>query len=65
MLFLQGRKDTMASSDLITEVAVAHKKATIYFVEDGDHSFKVPKRAGKSPQEISEEIKSAVSKFIK
>lgn len=51
-LFLQGTRDTLAKVDLITQVCKDLPKATLRFIEGGDHSFKVLKKLGKSREEI-------------
>ena len=44
MLFLQGTKDEFARRDLITGVCESlGPRATLRWIEGGDHSFKVPK----------------------
>jgi hypothetical protein len=49
MLFLQGTRDEFAQLDLLTEVCEKlGSRATLHLIEDGDHSFKVPKRTGKT-----------------
>lgn len=50
MLFLQGSRDAFGTTDEIRAVIKKHKlPATLYAIEGGDHSFKVPKSVG--PQE--------------
>ena len=47
MLFLQGTRDEFAQLDLLQEVVQGlGARATLQLIEDGDHSFKVPKRVG-------------------
>lgn len=47
MLFLQGTRDEFANLDLLERVLKRlGPLATLHLVEGGDHSFKVPKRAG-------------------
>jgi uncharacterized protein len=47
MLFLQGTRDQFARLDLVTDVCEGLKpKATLHLIEDGDHSFSVPKGSG-------------------
>ncbi|HVI43483.1 MAG TPA: alpha/beta family hydrolase [Chitinophaga sp.] len=43
MLFLQGTKDTLATTELITTVCKSLKKATLIQLEGADHSFKAGK----------------------
>ena len=49
MLFLQGTRDQFAQLDLVTTVCRRlGPRATLHLIEDGDHSFNVPKRTGRS-----------------
>jgi predicted alpha/beta-hydrolase family hydrolase len=62
MLFLQGTRDRLADVGLIGEVCEGlGERATLHVVDDGDHSFKVPKRAGRSYDEVIAELAVAVS----
>jgi predicted alpha/beta-hydrolase family hydrolase len=55
MLFVQGTRDRLAPLDLIGPV-VAGLGATLHVIDDGDHSFRVPKRAGREPEEVLDEV---------
>jgi uncharacterized protein len=49
MLFLQGTRDQFAQLNLITAVCRRlGPRATLHLIEEGDHSFNVPKRTGRS-----------------
>ena len=39
------------------------ERATLHVVEGGDHSFKVPKRSGRSDEEALDELADAVRSF--
>jgi len=53
MLFLQGTRDEFAQLDLLTGVCERlGRRATLQLVDDADHSFKVPKRAGLTPVQV-------------
>lgn len=57
MLFLQGTRDQFAQLDLITSVcARLGDRATLHLVDGGDHSFGVPKRSGRTPDAVLEEL---------
>jgi uncharacterized protein len=61
MLFVQGTRDRLAESDRIAAVVAALKGgASIHVVEDADHGFDVPKRAGRSPEDVYDEMAVAV-----
>ena len=57
MLFLQGTRDEFAQLDLLREViARLGDRATLHLIEEGDHSFKVPKRTGKTEADVMNEL---------
>ena len=64
MLFLQGSRDAFGTTDEIRSVIKKHKlPATLYAIEGGDHSFKVPKSAG--PQEkVYESVMDEIARWL-
>jgi predicted alpha/beta-hydrolase family hydrolase len=57
MLFLQGTRDEFAQLDLLQDiVSKLGDRATLHLIEEGDHSFKVPKRTGKSEGDVMKEL---------
>ena len=55
MLFLQGSRDAFGTTDEIQTVIKKHKlRATLYTIEGGDHSFKVPKSTGLTQEQVYE-----------
>jgi uncharacterized protein len=57
MLFLQGTRDQFAQLDLIT--SVCHRlgpKSTLHLIDEGDHSFNVPRRTGRSSASVIDEL---------
>ena len=65
MLFVQGTRDALADLTLMRRVTDGlHARATLHVVEGGDHSFKVLKRSGRSPDAVLDEIATAVSDWI-
>ena len=57
MLFLQGTRDEFAELELLTGVCdKLGKRATLHLIEDGDHSFKVPKRSGRTAEQVMGEL---------
>jgi predicted alpha/beta-hydrolase family hydrolase len=57
MLFLQGTRDAFAELELITAVCGRlDNRATLHLVDGGDHSFAVPKRSGRTPEAVLEEL---------
>lgn len=61
MLFLQGTRDEFAQLDLLQEVVgKLGDRATLHLIEEGDHSFKVPKRTGKSEGDVMKELAETI-----
>jgi predicted alpha/beta-hydrolase family hydrolase len=61
MLFLQGTRDDFADLALLEPVcARLERRATLHVVEGADHSFRVPKRAGRSDADVLAELTKAV-----
>ena len=65
MLFVQGTRDAFARPDLLASVlAGLGDRATLHSIEDGDHSFAVPRRAGRAPGEVEAEVASAIAGWL-
>jgi predicted alpha/beta-hydrolase family hydrolase len=61
MLFLQGTRDEFAELELLTGVCEKlGERATLHLIEDGDHSFKVPKRSGRTAEQVMGEIAETI-----
>lgn len=64
MLFLQGTRDRLARLDLLEPVlAGLDGRATLHVVDDADHSFHVPKRSGRTDEEVLAELADRVAAF--
>jgi predicted alpha/beta-hydrolase family hydrolase len=64
MLFLQGTRDEFAQLDLITRVCEElGPRATLHLIDDADHSFKVPKRSGRSAEQVMAELADRIAAF--
>jgi len=65
MLFLQGTRDEFATPELLRGVIDnLGRRATVHLVDDGDHSFKVPKRTGKTEADVIRELAHAVETWF-
>lgn len=65
ILFIQGERDALCRLELLARVrAGLAAPERLLVITDGDHSFKVPKRTGRSEAEITAEICGAVAEFI-
>ena len=64
MLFLQGSRDRLANRDLLRPLLPAlEPPATLHEIVDGDHSFKVPKRTGRSADEVLDELAATLAQW--
>lgn len=65
MLFIQGTRDSLCKLDLLNPILKKlGAKATLHVIDGGDHSFRVPKRMGKSQSDVVEEIAKALTDWI-
>ena len=63
MLFVQGSRDAFGTEDEIRAIIEKYGlKASLYAVERGDHSFKVPKSV-KPQQQVYEEVMDEVARW--
>jgi uncharacterized protein len=62
MLFLQGTRDEFADLKLLRPVVASlGARVTLHLVEDGDHSFHVPKRSGRTDDDVMGELVQALT----
>jgi predicted alpha/beta-hydrolase family hydrolase len=66
MLFVQGARDAFGTKQ---EIAGVIKKlnleATLHAIDEGDHSLKVPKKAGVSQSDVYQSAMDAIANWIK
>ena len=65
MLFFSGTRDSLARVDLIEEHLRPLPTATIELIEDADHSFRVPKRTGRTFEEVLEGIATRTIEWLR
>jgi predicted alpha/beta-hydrolase family hydrolase len=66
MLFIQGNRDRLCDLGLLENAIKALSTSVrLHVIEQGDHSFKVPKRTGRSEQDIWDEISQTINDWIK
>ena len=66
MLFVQGTRDSLGSTDEIAPIVKELKlPAEIYVIEGGDHSFKAPKKFGRTQEEVYEAAMDAIVEWAK
>ena len=64
MLFLQGESDRLADLDLLRPVCAGlRERATLHVVPDADHSFHVPKRSGRTDDEVLAELAQTAAQW--
>lgn len=57
MLFLQGMRDKLADLEFLKPVChKLGKQATLHTIEWADHGFHVPKKSGRTDEEVIEEL---------
>jgi hypothetical protein len=65
MLFLQGTRDEMADASLIeSTVAALGTRATLRWVQDGDHSFHVRARSGRDDAQVMNDALDVMHDWI-
>lgn len=66
MLFLQGTRDQFAQLDLITTVCGRLAgRATLHPIAEGNHSFGVPKRTGRTPSSVIDELADTLVRWAR
>jgi len=64
MLFLQGTRDEFATLELLRGVVDRlGNRATLHLIEDGDHSFKVPKGTGKTERDVMDDLATTIQQW--
>ena len=65
MLFVQGSRDAFGTGEEIRGVIKKLRfPAKLYVVEGGDHSFKVAKSAGVTPQQVHESVMNEIAAWL-
>jgi len=63
-LFFAGTRDRLSPPELVVPIAASVPDGTLEVVEDGDHSFKVPKRSPTSNEEVLDNVTGAAADWI-
>lgn len=64
-LFLQGSKDKLANIELMNEVVGGLSNVEMEVIQYGDHSFNVPKKSGKTKEEVMNHLIKKSAAWIK
>ena len=66
MLFIQGSRDAFGSTDEIRDVIKRlHLPATLYPIEGGDHSLKVPKKGNPPQEQVYETTMDEIARWLR
>ena len=65
MLFVQGTRDALCDLDRLREVLAPIPHATLVTIDGGDHSFRLPRRTGKTDGEVWTEIVAIVARWLR
>lgn len=66
MLFVQGTRDPFGSPDELAPIlAKLPAKVAVFSVDQGGHSFEVPKRTGRSLDDVMESVLDRVAAFVR
>jgi predicted alpha/beta-hydrolase family hydrolase len=65
MLFIQGTRDSFGTPDELRAIIKSdHLPATLYPIEGGDHSLKVPKSAGVPQQQVFDSTMHEIASWL-
>ena len=66
MLFLQGTRDALADTQLISSVTKRlGERASLHVIPDADHSFHVPARTGRTDAEAMSDMLDVLAVWIR
>ena len=65
MLFVEGTRDPFCPLGTLEPVLAEIADADLHVIEDGDHSFNVPRSSGRSTDDARAELIAAVARWIK
>ena len=64
MLFLTGTRDALCPLEALRPVLAGLPSATLHVIDDGDHSFVVRKKSGRTPADVMDELLSATCAWL-
>jgi len=64
MLFISGSRDLLAPLDALGPLVANLSGASLEVIEEGDHSFKVPKRTGLDSETVLDHISEITTRWI-
>jgi predicted alpha/beta-hydrolase family hydrolase len=63
-LFVQGTRDSLANLELLAPIVAQMPRARLHLIEGGDHSFSLPRRAGRTDEQVWREIITIVAAWL-
>jgi predicted alpha/beta-hydrolase family hydrolase len=64
MLFVEGTRDTLCELDRLRPILARLPRATLHTIEGADHSFRLPRRAGRRDTDVWDEIVAVCSRWL-
>lgn len=64
MLFVQGTRDALADRTLLDPLLARLPRATCHDVVEGDHGFRVPRRTGRTAEDVRSEVTDVVGHWL-
>jgi len=64
MLFVEGTRDTLCELDRLRPIVARLPRATLHTIEGADHSFRLPRRAGRRDTDVWDEIVAVCSRWL-
>jgi predicted alpha/beta-hydrolase family hydrolase len=64
-LFVQGTRDQLCDLGKLRAVLAGVPRATLHSIEGGDHSFRLPRRAGRSDADVWAEIVGVTGRWLR
>lgn len=65
MLFVQGTRDPLCDLARLAPVLAKTPRATLHAIEGGDHSFRLPRRAGRPDADVWAEIVEVAATWLR
>lgn len=67
VLFVHGTRDRLFDDEVFVQhrPLLANAAVTVHTIDDADHGFAVPKRAGRSPDDVAAEVGQAVADWLR
>jgi predicted alpha/beta-hydrolase family hydrolase len=65
MLYVQGTRDALADPALLTNVLRDLPTATVHWLADADHGFRVPRRTGRTDEQVRAEVVAATAGWLR